>query len=57
MQGIRNPGGNINLNFAKIVSRKLRTKNLDFFNLNFKSKYNESIISLNYYIYYRDIFI
>ena len=57
MDSLINSNSELNLNSAKLASCKLRIKNLNFFNSNHKSKYNKSIISLERYIYYRDIFI
>ena len=36
---------------------KLRVKDLKYFDLNYKSEYNEFIISFKRYIYYYNIFI
>ena len=37
--------------------RKLYIEDLSYFNSNYKSKKNKSIINIDRYIYYRDIFI
>ena len=36
---------------------KLRIEDLGYFDLDYKSEYNEFIVSFKRYIYYRDIFI
>ena len=56
MQGIRPTTNNSIINiFSR--PRKLRAKNLKYFDLNYESEYNKSIISSGRYVYYRDIFI
>ena len=37
--------------------KKLRIRNLRYFDFNYESKYNKFIINFKYYIYYRDIFV
>ena len=39
------------------TDKKLRADDLGYFDPDFESDYNNSIISLGRYIYYRDIFI
>ena len=45
----------INLNILKFI--KLRAKDLNYFNFNFKNKNNDLIISLRRHVYYQDMFI
>ena len=55
MQGIRSIVDMRILDLSRLD--KLRAKNLGYFNLDYESEYNKSIISISRYIYYRDIFI
>ena len=57
MQGIRSVT-NSNMRILDLLrSSKLRAKDLRYFNSDYESENNEFIVSVNRYIYYRDIFM
>ena len=37
--------------------KKSKIENLKYFDFNYESEYNESIINFKYHIYYRNIFV
>ena len=57
MQEIRNIKDTIDFVINILRSDKLRAKNLEYFDSNYNSENNKSIISVERYIYYRNIYI
>ena len=54
MRSITNPDAGIS---DLLYLGKLRAKDLKYFNPDYESENNKSIISVSRYIYYRDIFV